>query len=86
MLVTGGAADLEVGTVKGRLGGVTPESFGLVSNFLGAVSEGARGGGWSGVDTLGDGLLRSNLGGGAASWGDTIRNFSGAGVGFGARR
>ena len=84
--MTGGAAALEGRTVGGRLGGATPRLFGLVRTFLGALSEGACGEGWSGVATLGGGLLRETLGGGDASWGDTTSKFSGAGVVFGARR
>ena len=64
-LVTVSAADLGVGTVGGRRGGATPGPFGLVSNFIGVVSEGACGDGWSGVATLGGGLFRATLGGGA---------------------
>ena len=84
--VTDYAADLAVGTVRGRLGAATPGPFGLISTFLGTVSEGACGDRWSGVATLGVGLLRVTLGGGAVLWGDTTSNFSGADVGFGARR
>ena len=84
--MTGGATALVGGTVGGRLGGATPRMFGLVSTFLGVLSEGACGDGWSGVATLGGGLLRATLGGGDASWGDTTSKFSGAGVGFRARR
>ena len=86
VLVTGGAAALAVGTVGGRCGGATTGLLGLVSTFLGAVSEGDCGYGWSSVANLEGGLLRANLGGGAASRGNTTSNFSGAGVGFGARR
>ena len=62
-LVTGGAAALAVGTVGARLGRATPGLFGLFSNFLCAVHEGAYEEGWSGVATLGGGLLRATLGG-----------------------
>ena len=65
-LVTGGAADRSVGTVGARRGGATPGPFGLVSTFLGVVSEGAGGDGWSGIATLRGGLIRDILGGGAA--------------------
>ena len=84
--MTDGAADLIVGTVRGRRGGDTPEPFGLVSTFLGVVYEGACGSRWSGVAILGGGLLRATLGGGAESLGDITRNISGAVVGFGERR
>ena len=81
-----------IGTVGGRHGGATPEPFGLGSTFIGVVSEGACADGWSGVATLGGGLIRDNLGCGATSrrgcgpTGDTTSNFAGAGVGFGTRR
>ena len=82
-LVTGGAADRAVRTVGGFRGGATPGPFGLVSTFLGAVSEGACGDGWNGVATLGGGAASRR---GCGPTGNTPRKFAGASVGFGARR
>ena len=43
--MTGVAVAWAVGTVGGRRDGATPGPFGLVSTFLGAVSEGSCGDG-----------------------------------------
>ena len=59
MLVMGDAAAQAVRTVGGRRSGATPGPFGLVSTFLGAVSEGDCVDRWSGVATLEGVLIRA---------------------------
>ena len=91
VLVTGSAMAQVVGTVGGSRDGATPGTFGLVSTFIGAVYEGACVDIWSGVATLGGGMIKATLGVGDESQigcrptDDIISNFSGAGVGFDAR-